>query len=211
MTSVGGKIAVSYGVVLIILVIIGFLADWNIRVLQTNTGWVIHTNQVIETLEDTLAQLENAETGERGFVITGNASYLAPYTSASNLIPRRLQQLRNLTRDNPSQAQRLAQLIPLVNRKLAELQQVIALRRGPGGFSAARALVVTNAGKNALDQIRQVVAVMEDEEQRLLLVRNNNANASAHNLREVVMIGVPMTVIVLILLGIALAEILLSR
>ncbi len=206
MRSIGGKIAGSFGIALILLLVIGVLAFWNTRVMQTNTGWVIHTHQVIETLEDTLSQLENAETGQRGYIITRNASYLEPYTTARRLIPQRLQQLRVLTKDNPAQGQRLDQMTLLTDKKLVELQQTIDLRKGAGGFQAAYAVVITNAGQNTMDQIRRVVADMEREEQRLLAIRTNSANASTRGILLVITIGMPLAILLLFVLGIALTR-----
>ena len=118
MRSVGGKIAGSFGVALILLILIGILSFLNIQHLNTNIQWVIHTHLVIENLEGVLSLLTDAETGQRGFIITGQNKFLEPYNTANPQIAQRVQTLRDLTRDNPQQQQRLDQLTPLIQSRL---------------------------------------------------------------------------------------------
>ena len=72
-----------------------------------------------------------AETGQRGFVITGDEAFLAPYMASLKDLPPVLKEARELTRDNPNQQRRLDEVEPLVARKLAELKHTVELRRRP--------------------------------------------------------------------------------
>ncbi len=206
MRSVGAKIAGSFSLALLMLGIIGVLAFASIRKMIAANHWVIHTYQVVGKLEDVLSLLKDAETGERGFVITGEAQYLEPYTAANKVIDQRLQELRDLTRDNPSQGIRIDRLNILVNSRLSVLLEAINLRKGPGGFQAARAEILTGRGKEIMDNIRVVVAEMEQEELRLLAIRNRKAEASARNTLAVIALGVPLAFILLGLLAVALTR-----
>ena len=192
MRSVGGKIAGSFGLGLLILVVIGLLAFTSLRKMINANYRVVHINQEIETLEEVLTLLDDAETGQRGYVISGEQRYLEPYEQSHKAIAQRLRALRVLLRDNPQQGQRLDRLTFLINSRFSELQQTIDLRQGAGGFAAARALVLTDRGRKIMDDIRTLVAEMEREEEQRLAQREKAAEADARTTLALIAIGVPL-------------------
>ena len=206
MKSVGGKIAGSLGLALLILGIIYLLAFTSLRKMIDANHWVVHTLQVIEKLEDVLTLLNDAETGQRGYVITGEPRYLEPYQSSRTIIDQRLRALRHLTRDNPRQQQQLDRLAVLVNSKQSVMQETINLRNGAGGFAAARALILTDRGMHLMDDIRAVVVEMENDEYQLLVKRDRTAEVSARNTQAVIAIGVPFAFLLLGLLAVLLTR-----
>ena len=113
------------------------------------------------------------ETGQRGYVITGNESFLEPYNTALPDVGKIFQTLQQLTTDNLVQEQNLSALKPLIDAKLADLQNSISLRTNEG-FGAAQADVLTDKGKQIMDSIRVIVANMQTEESGLLQVRTND-------------------------------------
>ena len=121
-------------------------------------------------LSDTAARLVDTETGQRGFLLTGDDTYLEPYHAAIKSIDRLLVELRNSTADNPVQQSRIPELEQLIDKKLAELQHTIDLRK-KDGLAAANAVVLSGEGKRWMDQIRSVLADMQDEETRVRSVR----------------------------------------
>ncbi|HMG86679.1 MAG TPA: CHASE3 domain-containing protein [Terracidiphilus sp.] len=134
---------------------------------QVATGlWVAHTHQVQLKLSETLALLTDAETGQRGFLYTGEERYLAPYNLAIRQIQSRIDELSRLTADNPSQRAAIRQLRSLAREKLNELAATIALYRS-GKVDDARKLVLSDAGLRTMENIRTVVALMDEEESRL--------------------------------------------
>ena len=148
-------------------------------------GWLIYSNQRVEmesergerqTREeiqqwgDLLSSLKDAETGQRGFIITGKPDYLEPYLTSLAKIATGLADLRGLTSDNPQQQQRLDAITPLVAAQLAELKETIALRETQG-LPAASEVVATQAGKKMMDKIRALVAQAQAEEAQLLKER----------------------------------------
>ena len=135
-----------------------------------STRWVEHTHEVITHIDGTLAQVESAETGQRGFLLTGQDAYLAPYESALGKIREELEALGTLTRDNPAQQENLRRLRESTAQKNAELMETIRLRRSQG-LEAALKLVLTDRGKLAMDEIRRVLETMRREEDRLLAIR----------------------------------------
>nr|WP_290226716.1 sensor histidine kinase [Trichocoleus desertorum] len=167
--------------------------------LVRNNALVTHSQEVVITLERMLSTLKDAETGQRGYLLTGSARYLQPYNSAIAQIYQRVEQLQTLTSDNVSQQQRLAILQPLIDEKLRELDQTIQLRQ-TRGLEAAQQVVLSNRGKRVMDQIRGIVAQMQQEEEELLELRSQQ---SANSIRETLYaLSLIASLTLLLLLGI---------
>ena len=115
-----------------------------------------HTLQVIQRTDQVLSSLKDAETGQRGFLLTGREVYLAPYASARRELPAAMARLRKDTADDPKQTPYNARLDRLFAFKLVELQHTIDLRRA-GAADQALALVNTDSGQKAMAEIRDVV------------------------------------------------------
>lgn len=137
--------------------------------------WVIHTTNVQFLTEQLLGTLRDAETGQRGFLLTNDASYLAPYENGLNEGPRKLAQLRDVTADNVAQQDRLKTIQSLMSTKFTELSETIARQRA-GDSSGALDLVRHTDAKSAMDNIRTVAASMLDTEAQFLIQRQARAN-----------------------------------
>src|SRR5215467_8516476 len=120
--TAGKKLLAGFGLSAFTLVAIAFIAYVNTGRLIDNDAWVKHTYQVRTELADLLSQMKDAETGQRGYLLTGDDNYLAPYKAAIVVVKGTLDELRRLTSDNPNQQRRLAALAPLIDSKLAELK-----------------------------------------------------------------------------------------
>jgi len=186
--TVGKRLVLGFGLAALTLVVIALVSYRNAKLLIENDAWVAHSHQVRTELADLLSEMKDAETGQRGFIITGQDSYLEPYQSALTAIPRTFDDVRKLTADNPEQQRRLAALSPLIDAKLAELKQTIDLRRTQG-FDAAAKVVVTNLGKTTMDQARTIVSAIDQEEGDLLKRRSEEARASADITMMVILWG----------------------
>lgn len=115
-----------------------------------------------------LSIMKDAETGERGFIITGDEIFLEPYNNAlSYLNDSTTNQLFNQTKQDfsPAIQAQLAQLQNLQQLILTDLQQVIDVRKKEG-FEAAKNIVLNRAGKNWMDQIRKLIAQVINELQK---------------------------------------------
>jgi diguanylate cyclase (GGDEF)-like protein/PAS domain S-box-containing protein len=178
--SVEKKMAAGFAVMLAILFAVGFVSYRNTRKLIRDSNRVAHSHEVLDELEGTLSALKDAETGQRGYIITGDASYLNPYTAALPAIAQRIARLRQLTADAPQQQRLLADLEGKINARLALMSEVIELRK-TGGFAAAEQVVSSGRGKTMMDDIRGVTAEMSARENALLERRRVESNASARN------------------------------
>jgi methyl-accepting chemotaxis protein len=173
----GKRLAAGFGLAVLTLVTIVVLAYRNANILVENDTWVTHSYRVRVVLNDLLSALKDAETGQRGYIITGADSYLEPYRSGLTSLAGRFDELRALTADNPQQQQRWLALSPLIDAKLAELKETIDLRRSRG-FEAASAVVATDRGKSTMDQLRALIAEADRVEQELLTERSARAHAT---------------------------------
>ena len=127
--SFGVLIALGFTVSFVMLVVVATVGYFSIAAIWNNTNKMAQTYEVIDQISDLTAVLTNAETGQRGYLLTGDDSYLEPYRLANAAIDNSIKQLRDSTVDNPAQTRLLEQVLPLIQSKMAELKQTIDLRR----------------------------------------------------------------------------------
>jgi signal transduction histidine kinase/ActR/RegA family two-component response regulator len=159
------------------------------------------TRQVQQTLEidRQLNQIQtlvtDAETGQRGFLLTGRLSYLDPYVAARRELGPALDRLAAATAANPVQQRAIAALKTEIATKLGELQQTIDLRVA-NRPDAALAIVNNDSGKETMASIRGILAGMSEEERRLFTQRTARA-ASLNEFGQWAVIASTLLVIVL--------------
>jgi methyl-accepting chemotaxis protein len=186
--TVGTKIGGGFALALAILIFIGGASYRSTAKLMDTADWVTHTHLVLERLSGLIQALTDAETAQRGFMITGDEAYLEPYHSGVPAAEQYVGEVRHLTSDNPHQQDRLDILEPLLAQRLNSLKDGIEVEKTKGS-EAARQWVQTGKGKKEMDDIRKIVADMRDEEQSLLKIRNEEAKASAENLVVTIIAG----------------------
>ncbi|MGE0488214.1 MAG: CHASE3 domain-containing protein [Vulcanimicrobiota bacterium] len=196
----GRRVGVGFGLSAIILVFVSVVGYVATAKLVANDGMVKHSYEVRRTVADLFSGLKDAETGQRGFLITGLDSYLDPYRAAVSESPNILENLRKLTVDNPDQQARLGRLKPLVESKFRELRQTIDLRQ-QSGFEAAQKIVLEDTGKVTMDQIRELVGEIDRAEADLLAHRRQLAAASARMTNLFLLGGCGLGVVVVALVG----------
>lgn len=143
-------------------------------------AWYVHTFQVIVATEAMKSVANMAMRGERGYLITGDASFLRPYTIGISDAPRTLDQIATLTADNPVQQRHVAELRVRMARYFATLGHAIDLRRA-GDAEGAAGIVRSGIGRREIEDVLASLAAIEAEETRLLEVRsaaNDRANRS---------------------------------
>ncbi len=136
--------------------------------------WVIHTYKVTSLLKSLSTEISEAESAQRGYVMTGDKARLGPYEVGLETIPRHLRELRILTADNPRQQQRLSELQPVVEARLALLTQSVQLReRDPSAQEQQTDSTRQDGVLN--DKLVTLVTAMETEENQLLRVRSRRS------------------------------------
>jgi len=161
-------VALSLGLV---TVVAGFGAIvWFGTTQRQSAELVQHTLQVESHLHQMLTNFENAETGERGYLLTRSEGFLAPYLAGTAVLDRELTELEALTSDNPRQGERLSELKPVAAESLALLAKVVDLARA-GQKDQALSIVQSGIPKAKMDHIRGLISGMLGEEERVLGIR----------------------------------------
>jgi signal transduction histidine kinase/CHASE3 domain sensor protein len=173
-------VAFSLAGALVFFLISGAIAYSNLQILRDNNQQIVHSHEVIIALDELLSSAQDAETGQRGFLLTNNERYLEPYNSALLAIPPRLDEITQLTSDNPAQTPRITALKLHARAKLAELKETIDLRRTQG-LDSALAVVNSDRGKVEMDAIRAQIAAMGQEEAQLRSKRLAEMNEAQKN------------------------------
>ncbi len=168
--SIQNMMGVVFSAVVLIIVLVSLTTYRNAYHLIDANQLAFHSHEVQGELGAILSILKDAETGQRGFLLTGEERYLEPYQSATASLDQTLSRLQRHVADNPAQLEKIKQLGPLIARKMQELDQTIRLRREKG-LSAAQAIVRLGGGKECMDRIRQVIGSMQEIEDGLLAKR----------------------------------------
>jgi len=162
----------------VLLVAVGAVAYRQMVRLEEARELATHTLLVREEIEILLSLVKDAETGQRGYLLTGEAPYLEPYETASRLLPTHTARLRELTADNAGQQSQLLRLDGLIGAKLSEIATTIRVRDTEGPAAASR-IVRTDVGMRTMDNIRALLSVMRDEESRLYAAREIRMQGAA--------------------------------
>jgi signal transduction histidine kinase len=136
-----------------LLLIVGFNL-WLVSQARVYSDIVTLARQERSAIVDLRNTLDDAETGQRGYLLTGERAYLEPYLNAESHIPGQIEALRKLTNDDLGQSEVVEKLVATIAVKMAELRQTIDLFDG-GRRDESLALVKANHGKEAMDQARQ--------------------------------------------------------
>lgn len=187
------NLRIGYGFSLLIVITIGFVSFLTLqRLLKSNLA-VSHSGQVMQKLEKVLSVMKDAETGQRGYLLTGRTNFLEPYHGAYHQALNLTDELTTLTTDNPQQQTNMASIRNILHQRMDILQKLIDKKQ------RGQTIVPDDldAGKSAMDELRQAVAKAEAEEQ--LLLDKRTANLKAYTTI------VPILIIVVIVIALVIA------
>ncbi len=188
MWTFGRKIAAGFALAFLLLAIIGGVAFRSIGALTSTSQSVTHTHQVLEHVAEVLSLLKDVETGQRGYIITGDEAFLEPYQTGTGNVHTVIKELRELTADNANQQSRIEKMEPLITAKLTELKQTIDLRR-KGNVEEVAKIVRTGEGKKDMDDLRSILSQMEREERDLLKQRADEVEAASSGAKSTIIYG----------------------
>ncbi|MFN2564905.1 MAG: CHASE3 domain-containing protein [Gemmatimonadaceae bacterium] len=158
----------------VLVIVFGSLAYWGAVRERRSRAAVTASYQVIEELQVLLTRLVDAETGQRGYLLTDRTSYLQPFTQAKSDVLRRLTEVRRLTSGSPTQQARLDSLAMVVGAKFEELDETIANRQA-NHLNEALAVVRTDRGLRTMARARELADAIR---------RDEVAELASHNRRE---------------------------
>ncbi len=172
----------------VIVVISGALSFGALRRSLGTRDLVSHTRLVLQTSSELLTALLDAETGERGYLLTRDTAFLDPFYGASPRVDSLLAQLRVLVRDNPQQRARVDTLTQLATERLAGLRVAIVDARN-GHADMAVGVVAHGPGKRLMDSVRRVIAAVDAQEEDLLRERQADEARSRQLLYALLLLG----------------------
>ena len=160
----------------LLLLFISSLASYvSIRNLISSSEMVTHSNEVMSNLDDIISTLKDAETGQRGFLLTGQEVFLEPYFGAKQNAANLLNEVIAQTADNPIHQGNVKKLEDIIDGRLGVLEKTIAIKRSGGVVSVGDLLT----GKEYMDSARKLIKTMKAEEKRLLDSRVSDQNKLA--------------------------------
>lgn len=190
--------ALGFGLTLLLLIVGGVLGYLSARDLYLHEVEVDDTHELIASVEALFSALQDAETGQRGYLLTGDEQYLEPYLDARARIDSDLARLKTLLASRPKRLQRLLDLEPLIREKLEELAATVDLYRN-GDQEQSLAMVRSDLGLRLMGRIRDVVSQFQSQARQELDSQIAEALRSYRNLA--------LTILFTTLLGVMLVAI----
>lgn len=178
------------------LLVLSLLLAWSVERTRQANDWVEHTLTVQRELSGYSRDLVDAETGQRGYLLTGSEADLAPYNRVVADNPARLAQLAQLIVDDGARGE-LQKLAGIFQKKLAELAQTIALAR-TGKLPAALGIVRQGTGRTLMVQFRRVANQIGDRESALLASRQAGAASGDRNIQIGIAIGATLAILLIL-------------
>jgi signal transduction histidine kinase/CHASE3 domain sensor protein/ActR/RegA family two-component response regulator len=160
------------------MVMAGGLSFYNLHRLTVDNAWVEHTYQVMQALDNFLSCFTSAETAQRGFNITGDATYVDSMERNMDITRHAAAQIVQMTADNPEQHSRLSSLAPLLSQRFASLEDMVAARRADADLTELRR--ISEGGLSVANGIHALIGNLYASEQELLRVRSRRAAESAN-------------------------------
>ncbi|WP_295711321.1 CHASE3 domain-containing protein [Mucilaginibacter sp.] len=165
--SLNRNLQIGYGFSLVVIIIISIASYLSIRFLLNSAALVDHSNLVIQKLENTASIMKDAETGQRGYLLTKREEFLEPYNGAYTKALNQIQQVQQLTVDNPEQQRNIAEVKRFLKTRLSILQQIL------DKYKSDQKVNIDDLarGKLAMDALRQQINIAETDETKLLNAR----------------------------------------
>jgi PAS domain S-box-containing protein len=182
------KVQFAFGVAISALLVVGLISYRGMVVSSESQLWVQHTQRVLNQLTNLLLSIENIESSYSSFALTGAESNLKSYPDDILATKRREATLRSLTVDNPAQQRQMPNIERLVAQKIQFAEMVIGLRRTRGA-QAAEDAIRNGQGAQTGEELRGVVRQLQQEELRLLAVRNDDAKRRLRQIKTILILG----------------------
>jgi CheY-like chemotaxis protein/signal transduction histidine kinase/CHASE3 domain sensor protein len=177
----------GFAVAAVAVLLIAYFSFQSLQDRTITANGVTHSLQVTQALQGLLATMTGAETGQRGYLLTGDEAYLALYINARAEVAAQITNLRRLTAGNNAQQQRIDALQQLTAAKINTMARTIALRRA--GNTEQAVTIMRAGGRAVMDRIRTLVADMENIESGSLAAHEQEWQGAAQSSSDVTAIG----------------------
>jgi len=198
--SVEKKTLFSLFLAAIALISILVIFYHNDQKVKSTSDWVEHTQEVLRKSDNIFLDILNVETGSRGYILTGNETFLSPFNNAATAINSNLTELAMLTKDNPNQQPRIDSLKRMTAERLDFTKYTIEVRKKNGLDEVAK-IVAGGKGKILTDRIRSIIADINSEEFRLLKQRKKENGDSNKNSELIFLLLIVFIIVVFVLIA----------
>jgi methyl-accepting chemotaxis protein len=205
--SIPRKLFLAFTLMLLVGLGINGVVYWKSSEIRQSVNWTDHTIKVIDAADRSLAGMVNQETGYRGFLLSGDAKFLAPYQKGWESFNAAWRQAKELTSDNPAQQERLEKI-----RKQAEAWHTGVAEKGIAGMAnpetreAARQTEIAGAGKEAMDGLRAEIADLVNVENTLMRTRQDAQNAAFDTTTQMILLGIVANLVIAVAIGLLLVR-----
>lgn len=186
---------------LMILLGIGLLSYRSTVRDEEDRGWVTHTHLVIEAVQAIHIDITQAETDQRGYILTGEESYLKRFEDQLKQFHRDVAEFRRLTSDNPEQQRAIQHLEPLTTARIAGLVERMEIRSRSGLVAGSKVAATGNNGEALIDEIREQISGMRHTEEQLLIPRLSAAATGTRKIKAVIVAGNALAILILSVAG----------
>jgi PAS domain S-box-containing protein len=199
-TPTNRTVQFAFGSAMAILLVVGGLSYRSIVASRESNGWVQHTHEVLENLQELQLAMETITSSVRGYVLIGDESYLDRYRTARLSLEQHEAAVRDLTVDNPAQQARIPALEKLSVERLDLAEHNINLRRELG-VAAAGHWIQAGPGLQITVDYQTIVRQMQDEERRLLVLRDEDTRHSASRTKITLILGTILGLLITVAAG----------
>jgi signal transduction histidine kinase len=186
----------AFAWVMTIPLLLAFVSFWAAGRYRSSIRWVSHTEEVIIALQDLLTTMTDAESSQRGFLLTGDWAFRMHYARMRDPLPSKLAHLQELTQDNARQQDSLRQLSASIQTHIAEMERVLALRQ-QRRLSVAETAEGMRQGGARMAYIRQICEEMQKEEMRLLAIRTRTQRSTEIEVALSFLLGIALSIVLL--------------
>lgn len=185
----------GYVIAFFLLLISYFLIFFIIKTLEKDASSVSHSYAIINNLESIKAEITDAETGVRGYIITSDVGFLKPYNSGSKQVVRLYDELKIHTAANKSNKGKIDSLGELINNKLEYLSSLIAKFQREGSVISDEMISTHGSNKDIMEGIRKTVKDLKESEQALMNVRNDKLKSFFQTMTIMAIISLIITLV----------------
>ena len=193
--SIGAKILALLGITTVVGLGLSFMSHRITNEVAASSQWVAHTYEVINEFELIGSNLKDAETSQRGYIITGEDRFLETYRDGVAKIQDHFVNVRKLTSDNEHQQIRLEKLKTLLDKRVENLATNVEIRKNDG-FEAVKKNILADVGRKTMNEIRTILDEAAAEESALLTKRSAANNDLIQMARTISMAGAALFIFV---------------
>ena len=205
--TISRKLITAFSAVVAVLAVSSFIVYQKLTFIQQSTGWTTHTYLVLETLDAAMAAMVDQETGVRGYLVSGDETFLEPYHKGGETYATAFRKAKELTSDNPTQQTRLDGMNQFAQSWRGEIAaKEIALMAKPETREQARTMEASGAGKKSMDGLRSKVAEIAQGERTLLTARSAAQEEAFATSFQTTVIGGVASLLVAVFMGVVLTR-----